>query len=109
MRPAANGSGRSKSHPRPSPSSGISVYWSATPGSTLVRSRPMRRKSSKPTVIPMLSMMIPSPIGIRGPLNQVKSSGRTSAAPLASSSQSGKALVTAARTGNVRALYGSGG
>ena len=60
----------------------MSVYWSPMPGRTVARSRTMRRKSSKPTVMPMLSMMSPSPSGISGPLNQVKNTGRQRASAL---------------------------
>ena len=38
-------------------------------------------------------MMSPSPIGISGPLNQVKTPGRASAIPLAASTHTGKASV----------------
>ncbi len=53
----------------------------------------------------MLSMMMPSPIGISGPLNHVKSPGSTKAKPLASNTQRGKALVSVASRFNVRELY----
>ena len=55
---------RSKTSARLHPSAGISVCWNATPGSTLRRSRPIRRRSSNPILMPMLSMMAASPIGI---------------------------------------------
>ena len=105
IRPTAKGVGRSSSRPMLHPSSGISVYCSATPGRTLDRSRAMRRKSSNPTVMPMLSMMTPRPTVMNGPLNQVNSSGRTRAMPLARSSQSGKALVRTVSTGNPRIVW----
>ena len=95
--PTANGVGRSKRYPRLQPSVGITVYCSSTPGSTRPRSRPTRRKSSKPSVIPMLSMMTPSPIVIRGPLNQVNSVGRMTARIPAASTQSGNADVKTER------------
>ena len=94
--PAASGAGRSKRVASPHPRAGINVYWSTTPGSTSRRLRAIRRKSSKPSVRPMLSMMTPRPAGISGPLNQVSSSGRNSASALAASTQSGNALVSAA-------------
>ena len=105
MSPTANGVGRSKSAAMPQPRVGITVYWSATPGRTRARCRPTARKSSHPMVMPMLSMMTPSPIGISGPLNHVKSLGSTNARPLASNTQRGKALVSIASRFNVRELY----
>ena len=108
MRPAARGAGRSNRTPSPHPRAGINVYWSAMPGSTRRRSREMRPKSSKPSVMPMLSMMMPRPSGMSGPLNHVNSSGRTSASPVAASTHSGNALVSAASSFKAGRLYTEG-
>ncbi len=101
IRPIAKGVGKLNSQPRQNPRSGISEYWRTIPGRTVERSRAIRRRSSRLTVIPMQSMMMPKPRGISGPLNQVKNSGLTMARPLASRSQRGKALVTTVSNGNV--------
>lgn len=98
MIPTARGDGRANTVARPHPNAGISVYWSRIPGSTRWRSREIRRKSSRPTVMPMQSMMVAKPNGIRGPLNQVRNSGRTSAIALAARTQIGKAFVSVAIT-----------
>lgn len=87
------------------PSAGMTVYCSSTPGSTRPRSRATRRKSSNPSVIPMLSMITPSPSVMSGPLNQVNSSGRTSARTLQTSTQTGNAEVNRETMRKTGALY----
>ena len=76
----------------------MTVYCRTTPGSTRARSRPTRRKSAKPRVMPMLSMMTPRPTVMRGPLNHVNQSGRTRAATPAPSTHRGNAEVSRERT-----------
>ena len=94
IKPVASGVGRSNKMARLHPSNGISVYWSAIPGRTIRRSEEILLKSTKPMVMPILSMITARPKVISGPLNHVTVSGHTTARQLVPITQAGNAFVS---------------